>query len=127
MTIFRDIEIEWRGRTYAVVPRLQLLRRVEGQGVSLLDMVSRIGTGSPPVSEVALLIATLLADAGARVEGETGPRPVTEDDVYAEIMLSLQDGDHGPFTALATAAAVAVTPAPRAEKKPGPRAEPPPA
>lgn len=109
MSVFREVEIVWRGKRYAVTPTNRLLRQIEGQGISLAHMLTRIGSGQPPISEVALVAAELLKAGGAKV---------TEDEIYSEIMVTLGEGRDEVFVAFASAIGEAIAPKGLTGKKP---------
>lgn len=109
MAIFRDVTIEWEGETYTVTPSNRLLRKIEGEGISLTHMVQRVASGEPPVSEVAFVTAEFLRSAGAKV---------SEDDIYKGIMVALSEGDQQAFANLAISIVEAITPTAIDEKKP---------
>ena len=67
MAVFRDVDMEWRGKTYTVTPSNRLLRRIEGEGISLTHMISRISKGEPPISETCYVVAELLRSGRAGV------------------------------------------------------------
>jgi hypothetical protein len=100
-TVFRDVAVEWDGRTYTVTPTNRLMRRIESQGVSLLDLVVRCGGPRPPLSELAFVAAELLRSAGATVD---------EDAVAAAMWAELHQGKRAVFDALGDMVATCVTP-----------------
>ena len=66
--VAREYAISWAGKTYRFVPSNALIRRIEGEGVSLIHMVSELRTGRPRISHVALVVAECLRSAGADVD-----------------------------------------------------------
>jgi len=82
MTVFRDVTITWRGKEYSVTPSMRLMRSIEMGDISLSDIAVRTSQGRPPVSHLAYVISRMLQSAGA---------PVSEEDVYAEILRGEQD------------------------------------
>jgi hypothetical protein len=82
MTVFRDVTITWRGKEYSVTPSMRLMRSIEMGDISLSDIAVRTAQGRPPVSHLAYVISRMLQSAGA---------PVSEEDVYAEILRGEQD------------------------------------
>lgn len=101
MSVFREIEIEWGGKAYVVTPSNRLLRRIEGQGISIVSVLNRISAQQPPVSEMALIVATFLQSGGCEV---------TEDEIYASMMTAELDDPQG-LAVLAGLIAEAVMPA----------------
>ena len=101
MAVFRDVTIQWDGEEYVLTPSNRLLRRIEGEGISLPHMISRIGKGEPPISEVCYVMAEFLKSAGAKV---------SEDDIYGEVMTSLAGGDENGFANMAAAIVEAISP-----------------
>lgn len=109
MSVFREVTINWGGADYHVTPSNRILRRIEGEGISLTHMISRVAKGEPPVSEVCYVVAEFLKSAGANV---------TEDDIYGEVMTALADGDETAFANLAVAVVEAISPQEPDGKKP---------
>ena len=106
MSVFREVEMEWGGKSYTVTPSNKLLRRIEGEGISLVHMAERVSRGKPPLSELAYVIATLLQQGGAKV---------TEDDIYSGLM----EADGSPdIVRLAENTMLAIFPRDVAGKKP---------
>lgn len=77
MPIFRDIVIHFRGADYTVTPSLRLMRSIEGEGISLAEIGTRVMAGKMPLSLVATVLHRMLATAGCAA---------SEDEVYAEMM-----------------------------------------
>jgi len=77
MGVFRDISITWRGAEYTVTPTMRLMRAIEQDDVSVLDISARTSQGRPPVSHIALVVARLLRSAGVTVD---------DDEVYKELI-----------------------------------------
>lgn len=109
MAVFREIEMKWDGETYVVTPSNRILRRIEGEGISLSHMISRVAEGQPPISEVCFVMAELLNSAGAEV---------TEDDIYGEVMTELSNGNDKAFANMALAIVEAISPQGLTGKKP---------
>jgi hypothetical protein len=109
MSVFREVEIAHNGETFVFVPSNRLLRRIEGQGISLPSMVSRIGKGQPPVSEIAYVICEFLREGGAR--------GVDEDGIYLDMMDDLQNNGGKGFASMCVAIVNAITPVDPDEKK----------
>ena len=114
--VFREVVMTYNGEDYSFVPSNRVLRGIERE-LSLTEMVSRIGTSKPPVSEMAFVAAEFLRAAGAD--------KVDEDEMYGELMSSvLSDGKM--FTGVCEAIVMAISPSddiakkPQAPKKAGP-------
>jgi len=100
MGVFRDLDIEWRGQVVTVTPSNRVLRRIEGQGISLVRMLQRVHEGNPPVSEICYVVSELLRTGGAEV---------TEDEVYQEAMAAMES-DANALAKLAVTVAEAISP-----------------
>lgn len=109
MAVFRDVTITWRGTDYTVTPTLRLMRIIESGNISFTSMATRVSSGDPPISHVAIALAKLLQAAGASV---------TEDQVYEE----LWNGDPEAVQHLVTSVLLAFSPGERDPKKPEPLA-----
>jgi len=106
MSVFREVDMEWGGETYTVTPSNKVLRRIEGEGISLVHMAERVSKGEPPLSQLAFVIATLLQHGGAKV---------SEDDIY----LGLVDAEGSKeLISLAENTMLAIFPQDVAGKKP---------
>ena len=116
MSVFRDIKLTHDGQEYWLTPSNRLLRRIEGEMApsSLTDMIARIGSGKPPVSEVALVVSMFLKEAGA--DG------ANEDDIYGELMADLMNGGK-IFGAMCEAIVLAISPVDAAGKKSAPQSK----
>ncbi|MEQ3625989.1 MAG: hypothetical protein ABNH26_08780 [Celeribacter sp.] len=108
MPVFRDVLIEWQGETYTVTPSNRLLRKIEGEGIELLDVITKISNGKAPVSEIAFILTEFINSAGGRTD---------EDTTLGEIMSALHNGQSEQFAAIATALVEAITPSEIDEKK----------
>lgn len=109
MAVFRELDIEWGGKTYSVTPSNRLLRKIEGEGISIAHMMARIGEGKPPVSETCFVMEALLRSAGAEV---------TEDEIYDDVMTALGNGDDQAFANMAQSIVTAISPKGMTGKKP---------
>lgn len=118
MSVFRDVKLTYDGQEYMLTPSNRLLRRIEGEMApsSLTDMIARIGTGKPPVSEVAFVVTEFLKAGGAQ--------KVDEDQMYADLMNDLMEGG-AVFGAMCEAIVMAISPSDDTGKKPAPRASKP--
>lgn len=67
VAVFREANIDWNGATYRVVPSNKLLRRIEGDGISLVHMMQEVQRGKVQISLLAFVLATVLQSAGADV------------------------------------------------------------
>lgn len=116
MSVFREIKLVHDGEEYWLTPSNRLLRRIEGEMApsSLTDMITRIGSGKPPVSEVALVVAEFLKAAGAP--------GVNEDQMYGELMNDLLAGG-AVFTAMCEAIVSAISPTDDGGKKSDPQSK----
>lgn len=87
--VFREIELAYGGKTYTLTPSVKMLRRIEGQGdINILSVIHKVGmqaeTGALPIFDLATIACGFLREAGCKVD---------EDEVYAEIMADLTQGD----------------------------------
>lgn len=83
MAVFRQIPIEWDGKTYLVTPDMKLMRSVEMADISLTDIAVRTSLGRPPISHICHVLWRLLKSGGA---------DVSEDDVFEGFMQSDTQG-----------------------------------
>ena len=98
MPVFRELTISWKGKDYALVPSMKLMRSIEMADISFTDIAVRTSQGRPPVSHIAFVLAKMLGAAGATV---------TEDEVYEELVTGAQDD----VTALISTVLMAFSPA----------------
>lgn len=63
--IYEEIEIAWKGKTYAIKPTYRLIQRVE-QKLSIAALMKRLLDGEVPFSQVADLLFVVLSAAGCR-------------------------------------------------------------
>ncbi len=68
--MFDDVYISWEGKEYCITPTFQMLRRLEGQGISIAGVAARTAGGQPPMSQVAEIIAFLLQQQGVKATAE---------------------------------------------------------
>lgn len=115
MGVFREITMKYNGDEFVVTPNNRLLRRIEGELApsSLTDMVGRIGSAKPPVSEVAFVIAEFLKSGGAE--------NVDEDQMYADLMTDLMENKGKVFGHMCEALMLAISPVDAKVKKEKPR------
>lgn len=106
--IFREVTLAWQGETYTVTPTYRLIQQVE-QRVSIAGLAARIQAGDPPLTQIAFVLATLLAAAGAEVE---------EVDVYTELHHA---GDAKAVQQMVRVVLTAFTPEPPAGNPPASR------
>jgi hypothetical protein len=65
MSVFKDIEIDWKGETYKVRPSMQLIFDLESvQGSSLTGFATRAAQNDAPVSVAYQYVAKTLRHAG---------------------------------------------------------------
>lgn len=69
--VFREVSITWEGKAWRFTPSLGLMRRIEGQGISLLHMINEMRHGRPHVSALVTVVAECLMAAGATVDEDT--------------------------------------------------------
>lgn len=116
MSVFRELKMTHDEVEYWLTPSNRLLRRIEAELApsSLTDMITRIGSGKPPVSEVALVVSEFLKEAGA-------PK-VDEDEMYGELMQDLLGGGK-VFSAMCEVIVAAISPTDDAGKKSVPQSK----
>ena len=90
MSVFREMVVEYKGETYALVPSNKLLRRIERE-VSLAEIFAQLSQGKPRISDCAFLICELLNEAGADTD---------EDDVLSDLMQDFAQNDGKGFAAI---------------------------
>lgn len=105
MSVFRETEIEWNGKTYKFVPSMALLRDIERE-VSIMHVAATVFQGQPRLSHMAFIISRVMRHAGANVQ---------EDEIAAE----LASGDAVAVMGLYRAVMDAISPQPPSEKKDG--------
>ena len=67
MSVFKDIEIEWKGETYKVRPSMQLIFDLEAvPGCSLIGFANRATSNDAPVSIAYEYVAKTLRHAGVK-------------------------------------------------------------
>lgn len=79
MALFREVTFEIDGQEYTLTPSNKLLRRIEGQGVTLAGISNMAASGNPPISHVAFLIWMM-----AKEGGYAG----SEDDILSELQMN---------------------------------------
>lgn len=92
MPVFRDITLEYQDESYTLTPSNRLLRKIEGEGISLTDVIARTSEGKPPISEISFICASLLTAAGAP--------DVDEDAMYGELMQDVVDNGGKVFSGM---------------------------
>ena len=109
---FREVTLRFRGVDYAFTPSNQLLRRIEGDGVSLISLAQQAQQRKPLISHLSLMVARCLQSVGAAVD---------EDQVYLDMV-----GDRAAeMMDLANTILVAIFPVTTPEKPaPAPAAKP---
>ncbi len=102
-SVFQEITLGWAGKEYRVTPTMRLLNSIE-QDVSLSRLAYRMGQGDVPISQLAVVVATMLRQAGA---------DASDEEVYQEIMT----GDADSVQQMASSVMQAVFPAPKKSAK----------
>jgi hypothetical protein len=102
--VFKDVEMEWDGKTYKVKPTMLLLNQIE-QRVSLAGLVRGLSSEAPPLSHLAFVVGSFLRAGGARVE---------DDEVYRELMT----GDVASLLGMRDAILAAIFPEPKKKESP---------
>lgn len=105
MSVFREAEIEWRGKKYKFVPSMALLRSIEFQGISLMHVEYQVATGKPQAALMSTIMALCLASAGVR--------DVDDEEIYQEIRSAKPQDAMRTYMALMNA----ISPVEKAEKK----------
>lgn len=71
MTLFREIDIEWKGETYSFTPSMRLLHTIEAKNdLSVMRAVAELAEGRPKLSAMSAIIGATLRFAGAKVSDE---------------------------------------------------------
>src|SRR5688572_6972223 len=65
--VYREIELQWEGKTYKVTPNYQMIQRIE-QTISIGPLLRRALNGSAPNSQLADLLSMALREAGCRAD-----------------------------------------------------------
>lgn len=106
MAVFRDVNLEYQGKTYVLSPSLRFLRRIDGElsksNTSLISVIGRVSSANPPIFDVAYIVCEFLREAGAK--------DVDEDTVYADLMDDMSNNNGEGFAALVLSIAAAITP-----------------
>ena len=102
--VFREVNLGWAGEDYKITPTMRLLNQIE-QDISLSELAYRMSTGKVPMSQLAVVIGTMLRSAGAKASDE---------EVYQELMT----GDMDAVQSMATAVMEAVFPQPKKSDRP---------
>lgn len=97
--IFQEVTLTWNGEEYSVTPDMRLLNKIE-QDISLSELAYRMSTGKVPMSQLAVVIGTMLRKGGAKA---------TDEEVYQELMT----GDPGAVQDMAGNVMQAVFPQPK--------------
>lgn len=105
MSVFREAEIEWRGKKYKFVPSMALLRSIEFQGISLMHVEWQVAKGQPQAALMSTIVALCLASAGV---------PDADDEVIYQELRSSNPKD---VMRLYMALMNAISPVEKAEKK----------
>ena len=104
MSVFKEVTMSFDGETYAFTPSMMLLRRIEANIApsSLTDIIVRVGSQRPPVSEIAFVAAEFLRAAGAE--------NVSDEMIYAELINDMIENDGTAFGQMCEAIVAAITP-----------------
>ncbi len=65
--VYREVEIEWEGKTYTVRPHYKMIQRVE-QTISLAALSWRCDNGETPISQLSDLLSAALREAGCKAD-----------------------------------------------------------
>jgi hypothetical protein len=65
--VFRDMVITWRGEEVTFTPSMNLLRSIERDDISFIDLSVRTTTGRAPIFDIAHVVSRFLASAGVKV------------------------------------------------------------
>jgi hypothetical protein len=77
MSVFKDIELTWKGESYTVRPTMKLIFELESiNGCSLMGFANRASTNDVPVSVAYEYVAKTLKHAGVK--------DITSADVFEE-------------------------------------------
>lgn len=68
--VYQEISLAWNGKDYTITPTYALIQRLE-QRLSLAALLSRALGGSPPLSQLADLLAEVLQAAGCKDDDAT--------------------------------------------------------
>lgn len=111
--VFHDVDIAWKGETYAFTPSNRLLRKIEGEIApsTLGSVLQRVASGNPPFSEIAYILSVFLRAAGCRAED------CNEDELYRAILEDVRFRDGKQYYAITDILVQVVSPSEDAAKK----------
>lgn len=99
MGFWREVDLEWKGRTYSVVPDFNLLAQIERKGeLSVMRVTSDVYAKNPQITKMAFVMASMLSAAECK------------DVSLDEITAALMGADDGEATALYHTIADALVP-----------------
>jgi hypothetical protein len=102
MSILKTVKLQWNGAEFSVPVTMALINRIEDE-INLMRLAMRLRTGDPPMSQVAVVFAHLLAAGGCTVEAQPGKqRAITAADIWNGMF---QDGDDTALDVVAAATA----------------------
>lgn len=91
--IARDVTLHWRGVEYVFTPSNRLLRRIEGEDISLIQVVQDLAKQRVKHSQLGLIIAVCLQSAGAKITEEEAAAALVTDtsafDLVQQIMQAI--------------------------------------
>lgn len=101
--VFREICIQYQGRSYNVVPSNKLLRRIDAElsPQSLFGVLSGLNGTNVPLPAIALIIQQLLNSAGGSF---------TEDDILIDLLEDAKENNGDGIKPLVEAIALCLTP-----------------
>lgn len=92
MSIFKDIELTWRGDTYAIpgTSLLPLIARIEDEAATVFELCAMFAQNKPKATVIGKAIATTLRHLGAKaVDDEEIYDEATRDGKAREYLLAL--------------------------------------
>lgn len=66
--VYTEMVLAWQGREYRWRPSNRLMRRIEGEGVSLVGLVESFRARAPRMGQLAYVVWAALDDAGCRAD-----------------------------------------------------------
>jgi hypothetical protein len=64
--VFRDLVISWKGEEVKFTPSMNLLRSIEREDISFIDISVKTTNGRAPVFDIAHVVSRFLASAGVK-------------------------------------------------------------
>jgi len=65
--VFREIDLEWDGETYTIVPSMALLKRIKAKGINGLQLANACIQGGADPVDMAVVHAIFMKEAGVIV------------------------------------------------------------